>query len=236
MDEIWQQISRRGAVRTGQNLAFDKWGPYIRANIGELLTQGVFLGNRGLPGKHFSNAFLVHRLAERDKIWHNEGHLYVAGHRLFWWTLVHVSGSRNFRQRISRTLLVGMRRNLAVLGVWQMDTYLRNLVNFGPGVPRYHAATCISPSLMHLFSVWLTEPMRLIARKDSSLKRRVMCRTICSTLLIRSIAHPFSIQNEKNTAWRQTSWTDKASCLEEATLPFPSAQFPSSVPNTIPSL
>jgi len=25
-------------------------------------------------------------------------------------------------------------------------------VNFGPGVPRYHAATCISPSLMHLYN------------------------------------------------------------------------------------
>jgi len=29
--------------------------------------------------------------------------------------------------------------------------YSPNLVNFGPGVPRYHVATCVSPSLMHLF-------------------------------------------------------------------------------------
>jgi len=33
---------------------------------------------------------------------------------------------------------------------WPIDTYFQNFVKFGPGVPRYHVATCISPSLMHL--------------------------------------------------------------------------------------
>jgi len=41
-------------------------------------------------------------------------------------------------------------KNLIELGVWPMDSYFPNFVSFGPGVPRYHAATCISLSLMHL--------------------------------------------------------------------------------------
>jgi len=52
---------------------------------------------------------------------------------------------------ISRTLLVGVRQNLAALGGWPIETYSPNFVNFGPGVPQYHAATCISASLMHWF-------------------------------------------------------------------------------------
>jgi len=33
------------------------------------------------------------------------------------------------------------------------DTYSLNLVNFGPGVTRYHVATCNSPSLLHLLFI-----------------------------------------------------------------------------------
>jgi len=33
-------------------------------------------------------------------------------------------------------------------GGWPIDTYFPNFVNFGLGVPRYHAATFISPSLV----------------------------------------------------------------------------------------
>jgi len=79
------------------------------------------------------------------------GYWSVAGLKGFWWTLVQFSGSTSFRQQIFRTLFVGVRQNLAVLWVWPTDTYSPNFVNFGPGVPRCHAATCISPSLMHLF-------------------------------------------------------------------------------------
>ena len=42
--------------------------------------------------------------------------LYVAGHLLFLWTLVHFCGSTNFQQRISCTILVVAQRNLAALG------------------------------------------------------------------------------------------------------------------------
>jgi len=55
----------------------------------------------------------------------------------------------NFRQRISRTLL-GARQNLAALGGLPIETYSPNFINFDLGVPRCHAATCISPSLVHL--------------------------------------------------------------------------------------
>jgi len=38
-----------------------------------------------------------------------------------------------------------------MVGVWPIDSYFPNLVNFGLGVSQYHAATCIRPSLMHLY-------------------------------------------------------------------------------------
>jgi len=44
---------------------------------------------------------------------------------------------------------------MAWLEVWPIDTYNPNFVNFGPGVPRYHGATFISPSLMHLLNILL---------------------------------------------------------------------------------
>jgi len=47
---------------------------------------------------------------------------------LFW-------GANFFSQRIVRTLFVEEERNLAALGVWPIDTYSPNFVNFGPGVP-----------------------------------------------------------------------------------------------------
>jgi len=52
------------------------------------LAQGSSLSAKILKSiKKSCNAFLVHRLAERDEIWHDEGHLCVVGH-LFWWTFV----------------------------------------------------------------------------------------------------------------------------------------------------
>jgi len=92
-------------------------------------------------------------LAERDEILHDDG-LPV---------LVRSRSLRDFgelwstfpRAQIffSRTFIVGARRNLAVLGVLPIDTYFPNFVEFGPGVPPYHAETCISPSLMHSFYI-----------------------------------------------------------------------------------
>jgi len=35
-------------------------------------------------------------------------------------------------------------------GSGHLTLTLQNLVNFGPGVVLYHAATCVGPSLMHL--------------------------------------------------------------------------------------
>jgi len=45
---------------------------------------------------------------------------------------------------------------MAALGVCRaklIDTYSPNLVNFDLEVPRYHAATCMSHSLMHLYGL-----------------------------------------------------------------------------------
>ena len=66
------------------------------------------------------------------------------------WTWTTFPGSKIFPQRISRTLFVGPQRNLITLGVWTIETYAPHFVNFAPGIPWYHAAACISPSLIHL--------------------------------------------------------------------------------------
>ena len=60
-------------------------------------------------------------------------------------------GSKIFPQTLSRTLSVGVRRNLATSGIWPIKTYSLNFVNFDPVVPWYHAATCISPSIIKWF-------------------------------------------------------------------------------------
>ena len=56
------------------------------------------------------------------------------------WTLAYFSGSKIFPQRISCKRFVGAQRNLAALGVWPIEIYSPNFVNFGPGVPWYHAS------------------------------------------------------------------------------------------------
>jgi len=115
------------------------------------------LWHRGSPwsakivnGAKNCKSLLLRRLADRDEIRHDDGHLCVADHLLFWWTLAYFSGSRNFRQRIYRTLFIGARRNLAWLGVWPMDKAFLEFSELWSGVPCYRAATCISYSLMHL--------------------------------------------------------------------------------------
>jgi len=50
----------------------------------------------------------------------------------FWPTF---PASNIFPQRICRTLFVAAQRNLTALGVWPIETYSLNSVNFGPGVP-----------------------------------------------------------------------------------------------------
>ena len=135
-DEIWQVDMGVLVVHQGQ----DWW----------TLAQGSLKILKGV--KNFVTLFCTSfGLARRDEIWHIEGHWCIAGLKGFWWTLVRFSRSTNFWQWMSCTLLVGAWRNLAALGVWPFDIYSPNLVNFGPEVPQYHAATCISPSLMPLF-------------------------------------------------------------------------------------
>jgi len=56
---------------------------YIRAKIGELWPKGSLLGAKILKVKIFCNAFLLHRLAESDEIWRDEGHWSAAGYLPF---------------------------------------------------------------------------------------------------------------------------------------------------------
>ena len=61
-----------------------------------------------------------------------------------WWPSVNFGllfQEQHFPQRISRTFLVGARRNLATLGVWPIETYSPNFMNFDPGITWYDVAT-----------------------------------------------------------------------------------------------
>ena len=70
---------------------------------------------------------------------------------------------------ISGTLLVGSPQNFAWLGVWPIDISAPTLVNFDYGVRRCHAATCISPSLMHLLVLSFTF-VQVFVRHDELLR------------------------------------------------------------------
>jgi len=65
--------------------------------------------------------------------------------------------------------------------VWPIDTYFLNFVNFGPGVLQYHAATCISPSLIHLYlKNFKTRSKfgKVMDKKVDCFKRPVRCGTV----------------------------------------------------------
>ena len=57
---------------------------YIRAKRVELSPMQSPCGAKILKGVKNCNAFLVHPLAERTEILHDEGHLCATGHLLFW--------------------------------------------------------------------------------------------------------------------------------------------------------
>jgi len=75
---------------------------------------------------------------------------------LDWWQIWWPTGefwptfpaSNIFPQRICRTLFVAAQRNLTALGVWPIETYSLNSVNFGPGVPWHRA------SVLHSIHLW----------------------------------------------------------------------------------
>jgi len=122
-DEIWQ-IDRGG-------LAVHQCRDWWTLILGDPWHQNIEVY------KIFCDTFLVHRLAERGEIWHSEGRWCVADLNGFLWTSVHFSRGGYLSH-------LGW-QNLAPLGIWPIATYFQNFLNFGPGVTRYHAATCISP-------------------------------------------------------------------------------------------
>jgi len=82
------------------------------------------------------------------------GYWCIAGLKRFWWTLVHFFGSTNYRQRIFCTLLLEMTKFSTIMGLAKSHLF-PEFCELWSGVLRYHAATCISPSLMHLFCYFL---------------------------------------------------------------------------------
>jgi len=82
-------------------------------------------------GVIFCNAFLVHHLAERNEIWHDGEHWCIAGHLLFWLTLVHFSRSKFSAADISHT-------------------FCRSATKFG--VVRVLAIGCMFPEFGELWS------------------------------------------------------------------------------------
>jgi len=86
--------------------------------------------------------------------WHNGGHWCMRSRSqriLANFGSLFLGAKKSTAISISRTLLVGVRQNFGSVRGWPIETYSPKFVNFGPGVPRCHAATCISPSLMHWF-------------------------------------------------------------------------------------
>jgi len=105
--------------------------PYASNERGTNILKGV---------RKFCNTFLVHRLAELDEIWHNEGHLWFAGLEGFWWTLVHFSGEQTFLTLdISHTscqsaMKFGTVRGLASQHFFQFFEF-GELLSGGPAIP-----------------------------------------------------------------------------------------------------
>jgi len=76
----------------------------------------------------------------------------IQNQRYLWngWTLAYFSGEQNFSTPdISHTFCRSATKFGNVRGLANRN-YSPNFVNFCPGIPLYHAATCISPSLAHL--------------------------------------------------------------------------------------
>ena len=101
---------------------------------------------------------LTWSVKEIDEIWQiNRGGLAVY-HGQHWWNLAQgvpwdtkiLKGTLYSYIVWSSAMKFGIARGLA-----NRHSYFPNLVNFGPRDPQYNAATCISPSLMHLFMVAL---------------------------------------------------------------------------------
>ena len=90
------------------------------------------------------NVFLIHRLAERNEIWHNEfSELWPTfpgrGGVVKIWESGYLAELLLERHKIGR---------VRVLASWQLFPEFHELWS---GFPRYLAATCVSPSLVHLF-------------------------------------------------------------------------------------
>jgi len=145
-DDVWHFVSTA--------LAIHQCGDWrTSARGGPLGREKCFL--------YFCNAFLVHLLAKRDEIWHDEGHWCVSDTKAyacnynavinlngFWWTLVYFSARRgtDFRQRISRKIFVGSRRNSATLYKDLASAHIfPEFCELLSGVPQYRAATYIGP-------------------------------------------------------------------------------------------
>ena len=97
---------------------------------------------------------------------------------------------QNFPQRISRTLFVRERRNLATFGIWPIETYSPNFVNFGPGSAR-DAATCISPSLIHFVKwFWFFDNFPMFADSFNVLSIHCVARGLGASFLYKSRASP----------------------------------------------
>ena len=150
----WTFTTKFGSTR---GIANGHWFPKFRKLCRRFRGQIFF---KNIEECIFLNTFLVHHLVERDEVYHGEGHLCPAGH-LFWWTLVHLCGSRNFEQWISPIVLVTAQQNFAVLGVLPMDICSQNLVNFGRLFRRQNFFLKILNSVkffltLFLYIVWLS--------------------------------------------------------------------------------
>ena len=94
IDKLWQQVSRRGVSEQDEIWRVDRGCLlYIRPRLVNF-GPGSPLGAKILKGvKIFCNGFLVHRLSKHDEIWHDKGHLCVAGHLGELWSTCDVTSA-----------------------------------------------------------------------------------------------------------------------------------------------
>jgi len=103
------------------------------------------------------------------------------------WTLTYFyGGAKFFPQRISRTLFVGARRNLATLGVWTIETYSPNFVNFANFGPGYRDTMWRHVSVLH----WYRKVVFDMFSKCSFLtlrRPRIRFQILCTSALHRAL-------------------------------------------------
>ena len=103
-------------------------------------------------------------------------------------------------------------------------------MTFGPGIPRYHAATCFSPSVMHLLLVItsIIGPHRSTTYVDAAYCYRpssVICRSVCRLLSVTVLSPAKTAEPIEIPFWLWTLMGPGNSVLHEVQIPMGNGNF-----------